>query len=161
VLCVTHMLVSKYAGTGDEVSKARLCQPDEGKYAWYLILYWVFILVFLPLGLLYRRMRKVQAEAARRVGSTVIPTSYSFQPEPEPEVEPEWQPEPEPEPEPELGPQAVWQPEQEPEPEPELFARSRAASLDSAAGQSDDDGYSSGGEDDPNWRAKRGPGGAE
>eukprot|EP01046_Picozoa_sp_COSAG06_P033819 COSAG06_NODE_3487_length_5273_cov_1.389254_3_plen_684_part_00 len=180
VLCVTHMLVSKYAGTGDdtyagtggEVSKTHLCQPDEGYilgfihvqrgyYAWHLILYWVFILVFLPLGLLYRRMRKVQAEAARRVGSTVIPTSYSFQPEPEPEVEPEWQPEPEPEPEPELGPQAVWQPEQEPEPEPELFARSRAASLDSAAGQSDDDGYSSGGEDDPNWRAKRGPGGAE
>eukprot|EP01043_Picozoa_sp_COSAG02_P015089 COSAG02_NODE_634_length_19259_cov_9.871347_8_plen_2349_part_00 len=138
VLCVTHMLVSKYAGTGD--ASKTLCQPDAGHllglisvergyYAWHLIIYWVFTLVVLPLGLLYRRVRKVQAEAQRAKSSAVIPTSNLFQPEPEPEPEPA--------------------------PKLEVFARSHTASLDSAADQSDDDNYSSGGEDDPNWRAKR------
>ena len=84
VLCATRMLVSQFAGTGDNIHKTP-CHAGEGHtFAFYLVAYWTLVLVTF-LGLLWRHLRTMELQRRSR-----------------PSRQPEAQPEPEPEPEPEI-----------------------------------------------------------
>ena len=121
VLCVTRILVSQFAGTGDGSDKT-LCHANEGgRFAGYLVAYWILLLVVL-IGLLWRDLRSKELKRLSRQSRRME--------------------------ERESG-------REEDRSRSETVFDARGLRPERTSAGRADDGYSSGGEDDPNWRGRR------
>jgi hypothetical protein len=120
VLCVTRILVSQFAGTGDGSDKT-LCHANEGgRFAGYLVAYWILLLVVL-IGLLWRDLRSKELKRLSRQSRRMEERESGRE-----------------------GDRS----------RPETIFDARGLRPDRTSAGRADDGYSSGGEDDPNWRGR-------